>query len=220
MKERFVLTVKFISISLIIININCSNYAYTQSNDNIFIGREIILEKDNAKIPSTLAGDLQTGAYFAKLGFQYSKQGDYEAARQLFQMAIRLQPNLTVAHAGLGFVFLQQNAFKKAIVAYQQAIQINPDSIQVYKDLGLAYIKYEQYDAAIQTYRRVIQLSPNSADLYRALGSTYMTLGGFDEAKVVYQEALKLEPNMAEVHDNHNLHAFCDVRAFLHFSAN
>ena len=174
MQEIFVLATKFISISLVIVNMNCVNYAYTQSDNNSFIGREIILEKDNTEELSTLAEDLQTGAYFAKLGFQYSKQGDYDTARRSFQTAIRLQPNLTVAHAGLGFVFLQQNVFKEAIAAYQKAIQINPDSIQIYKDLGLAYTKYEQYDEAIQTYKRAIQLFPKSADLHRTLGSTYM----------------------------------------------
>jgi len=192
MQEIFVLTTKFISISLVIVNMNCVNYAYTQSDNNSFIGEEL----------STLAEDLQTGAYFAKLGFQYSKQGDYGAAQRSFQTAIRLQPNLTVAHAGLGFVFLQQNIFKEAIAAYQKAIQINPDFIQIYKDLGLAYTKYEQYDEAIQTYKRAIQLFPKSADLHRTLGSTYMILGGFHKAKLAYRKSLELEPNVAAVHDN------------------
>ena len=80
MQEIFVLTAKFISISLVIVNMNCANYAYTQSDDNSLIGREIVLEKDNVEKLLPLAEDLQTGAYFAKLGFQYSKQGDYDAA--------------------------------------------------------------------------------------------------------------------------------------------
>ena len=183
--------VKFIFISLVTINMDCGNYAYPPGNDHIspIKGRPIEEEIVWCQEASDLGYGPQAGAdFFARLGFQYAKQGDYKIARQSFQTAIKRQPDLPVAYASLVSVFLPQNAFKEAIVTYPQVIQMNPDSSQAYKDLGFAYLKDAQYEAAAQTYRRIIQLWPNSADSYHALGSTYMVLGWFSEAKTVYQK--------------------------------
>ena len=100
---------------------DCGNYACPPGNDYIspIKGRPIEEEIVWCQEASDLGHGPQAGAdFFARLGFQYAKQGDYKIARQSFQTAIKRQPDLPVVYASLVSVFLPKNAFKEAIVTY------------------------------------------------------------------------------------------------------
>jgi tetratricopeptide (TPR) repeat protein len=97
------------------------------------------------------------------------RQGDYNAAYQLFQQAIERDPTDAMAHYDLGALYQAQHRDTSALAEYALALQRVPDLVP-------AIFNQATIDAARDAplaaflYRKIISIQPNSPTAYLNLG--------------------------------------------------
>jgi serine/threonine-protein kinase len=124
-----------------------------------------------------------------------------QSAVDLYEQALRKDPNFALAYAGVADASLimyheKKDSFwsQKALAAAQQAERLNDNLPEVHFSLGNVYTASGKGAEAVSELRRALQLAPNSDDGYRGLGKAYMALGQKDLALEAYQKAIDLNP--------------------------
>ncbi len=171
------------------------------------------------------------------LGNKRQQANDLNVAREYYQQAIVLNPNLVEAHYHLG-TLLQKKAdsWEQAICCYQTVLKLQPNFVLA--DLGISNVLYAQgklspeqqvksalqnnnvasqyfqasnLKLAIEYYRQGILLNPNLAEAHYGLGLSLHRQGKNNLAESIscYQQALVLKPDfvLAKVALANALHA-------------
>ena len=130
-----------------------------------------------------------------------------ERAVQLFQQAIRRDPQFVLAHAALGDAFWERYQATKeaqwterAMTSILEALRLDPDQPQVRVSLARIYQGTGRNDAAIKELERVLPLQPNSDEVRRLLGTMLETSGQTPGAIDQYRRAIELRPNYWQNH--------------------
>lgn len=93
----------------------------------------------------------------------------WQAARQTLQTAIRLDPNLSVAHARLAYCWWRENKLDEAAVCYRRAIELDTKNAPAYAGLGvvrlsqyLAQPEHEDYlNEAVECWHTSLEINPD-----------------------------------------------------------
>lgn len=131
---------------------------------------------------------------------------DNEAAIDLLEQAVKLDPDFAVARAALArgyrnrtFLFNPRdtNSLERANYEAQKARDLDPELAEAHLELG--YLQWTlqnhyQHEAAITEIRRALELNPNLAEAHHQLGNIYNHIGLLDRAKAEIDEAIKLDP--------------------------
>lgn len=131
-------------------------------------------------------------------GIEQFKAGKHEAAIELFNRAIALQPTFAKAFYNLGTVYYALKEFEKAAPAFQRAIEILPSYTGAYNQLGMTYVKTSQYEKALVVLKEAIRQNPNNAIFYYNLGYLYMQWGKFKAAAAELEKSRRLQPDKPE----------------------
>ena len=129
---------------------------------------------------------------------------DFNAAQELFQRAIDLDPNYSEAWAGLGWSYLRKNELcdlderpelvEKGLAAGKKAVELDDHSSIAHYLLGYAYVWAEQFQAAISEVEISLQLNPFNAQAQRGLGNRLDLVGRTAEGISKMEQALQLSP--------------------------
>ncbi|KAL3920249.1 MAG: hypothetical protein SGPRY_005323 [Prymnesium sp.] len=152
-------------------------------------------------------------------------EGDLEAAKKYFRLAIHAKPDFAYAYYRLGFVLQEQvearrerrqkdsgsNAIPhddsdkvdEPINLFRVAIDIDGQDEMAYEALGRALREAGRVDEANQTYYAAMQMNPKSAQAYWGLGKVaQMTVDEFDsdpedpnDPSHFFEIAAKLRPD-------------------------
>ena len=77
----------------------------------------------------------------------------YKEEIESYKQAIRIDPDLAMAHFNLGNTHGKLGMYKEAIKSYKQAIRINPDDAEAHFFLGYTYYVYlNDRDSALVQY--------------------------------------------------------------------
>jgi len=114
----------------------------------------------------TFSKDKDAEEYMVK-GERYFGTKDYDKAFEMYQKALKKDPNLYEAALWSGDAMLQKGEFDKAETWYQKAIQINPLRETAYRYSATPLMKQQKYDAARERYVEAYITEPYNA---RALG--------------------------------------------------
>jgi tetratricopeptide (TPR) repeat protein len=138
--------------------------------------------------------------------FFWSKryEGGLKIARECFEEAIRIDPNLALAHAGLadtysflGFYCLvrPRDAFAIARTSVEQALALDEGLAEAHTSLGLLKLGGDwDWHAAVRAFRRAIEIDPTHAPARIYLSWTLVLLGRFDEAQEEAERAQDIDP--------------------------
>ena len=142
------------------------------------------------------------GKYHAGLQIK----AEIEAAIELLERAVAIDPSFALAHAELSHEYRTKAfAFKpeekeweeKAFVAAEKALLLDPDLAQAHVARGLllwTHSNHFPHERAIEEYRRALSLNPNLDEAHHQLASVYNHIGLLDKAEEEIQKAVAINP--------------------------
>jgi len=149
----------------------------------------------------------------------YALKGDIESAIQLYEQAVKLDPNFTLAWAYLS-IAQRQSVFKdidsgplqraRAKDSLDHAVALDPNLPEVHLARG-----YNEQDdtRALAEFRQAERGLPNSADVLEAIARRQRALGHWDEAVANLRRAIDLNPRSIRASNNLAL-TYCAMRRF------
>jgi tetratricopeptide (TPR) repeat protein len=146
--------------------------------------REIL--PDNMMIISTLALTLD-------------HSGRWSEARQMYEAALKLDPNNGIAMNNLAFLMAEHNGdLDDALTKGTKAKQLLPNTPEVADTLGWIYLKKNLSDNAIEIFKDLVQRAPNQSTFRYHLGMALSQKGDKPKAIKELNDALKYNPPKEE----------------------
>jgi serine/threonine protein kinase/Tfp pilus assembly protein PilF len=137
--------------------------------------------------PNSAAAHVLLGLY------QHRYEWKWKQAKAHFDEALRLDPDLTMAHHQYGFSLVLQRQFDEGIHHLQQALAHDPDSARIHTDLALAYLYQQEWDASERELREALANDPQFFPALWARGALHMHQGKLSQARDELEAALELD---------------------------
>jgi DNA-binding winged helix-turn-helix (wHTH) protein/tetratricopeptide (TPR) repeat protein len=118
---------------------------------------------------------------------------DWSGAEKEFRKALRLNPDLFLAHQRFGSYLQFMGRFEEANQHYETALELDPFSLQVNINLATTYYLRSEYDRAIEHLKTTSELEPNYMPTLFVLGCVFIQEGRLDEAIAQFQQIYKLD---------------------------
>ncbi len=118
---------------------------------------------------------------------------DWIGAEKEFRKALRLNPDLFLAHQRFGSYLQFMGRFEEANRHYEMALDLDPFSLQVNINLATTYYLRSEYDRAIRLLKTTSELEPNYMPTLFVLGCVYIQQGRLDDAIEQFQQIYKLD---------------------------
>ena len=112
----------------------------------------------------------------------------------LFQHALSVQENNSLAHGCLGTTLIQQQNPEQAEKHLTRALELNPRYPEVLNDLGTILMDAGKYQEAIMHFSNAINLNPNYPEAHNNLALTFTYMNRFPEGIEHYKIAISLNP--------------------------
>ncbi len=132
---------------------------------------------------------------------RFERAENLDVALELFQRAIRLDPDYRLAHAAIAETYWRKYEATKdaawverARESGQTALRLSPALAQVRVTLGLMAIGTGRYEEAITELTAALTQDPANADAYRELGRAYDALGDTVRAETTFKTAIGARP--------------------------
>lgn len=159
-----------------------------------FVGRDILLR-------SATATTLVALAVLTQHQVAYWKNGE-----TLFQHAVNVEPNNTLAHANLGAGLMQSGRRVEAEQHLREALRLAGEAadkmVGAHLALGMLLTDEGRYDEAILNYRKAVARHPDDAKAHLLLGIALHRIGALDGAIEEFHAAAKLQPDLVEAYNN------------------
>ena len=131
-------------------------------------------------------------------------KADMTNARELFEKAIKLDPQYFAAWTMLGWTHWndarsgwsesREKSFKMSMDAAEKALSLSPDDSSAHALLGSLYLLQREHDKAIPEGRKAIALAPSIAEHYAILAISTYYAGEFEETVALTKQAMRLHP--------------------------
>ena len=124
-------------------------------------------------------------------------------ARELFNKAIKLDPDFAAAYAEKSFTYFSSfimpmsrdpKVVKGALKAAERAVELDDTLPLAYARLSWAYFATRQHAKAITAARRAVALGPNDAEANVQLGNILNWSGKPEEGKQYIERAIRMNP--------------------------
>ncbi|MGB7437682.1 MAG: protein kinase [Candidatus Acidiferrum sp.] len=144
-----------------------------------------------------------TQAYDAYLrGRSYARREtlpDLQFAMQMFDLAILLDADFALAHAGIGHACAMIHGWHdpnprwidKGLASCERALQLDPHLAEVLVARGLLYYVQKKYGEAIEYARMAIERKPDCPGAYNVLARSYFASGRLKEIAALVERALE-----------------------------
>ncbi len=137
-----------------------------------------------------------------RLGLIAFQTGRNDAAIDLIQKAIAVQPNDGAYHLNLANALRRRGDLDSAMASYRTAIQVRPDLFEAHHNLGKLLREQGKLDEAAAVLHRALDINPNLAEIHNALGLVYRQQSRLSDAAAAYTRALELRPDVPGVLNN------------------
>lgn len=88
--------------------------------------------------------------------------GNYPKAKEYFEKAIALNPELYIAYNGLGMTLVKMNRYSNANIAFAAAHSIAPASSEILNNLGLSFEYLGKDEDALASYQKATEKNPDN----------------------------------------------------------
>lgn len=118
---------------------------------------------------------------------------DWYGAEHEFRKALKLNPDLVLAHQRFGSYLTFMGRFEESNRHYETALDLDPFSLQINMNLATTYYLRGEYERAIKHLNKTTELEPNYMPTLFVLGCVYIQQGRLDEAIEQFQSIYKLD---------------------------
>jgi serine/threonine protein kinase/Flp pilus assembly protein TadD len=132
-------------------------------------------------------------------GRSYARRESLEFALQMYEQAIRLDPNFALAHAGVayicGIIYEVREHDPKWVdrgdAACNRAMELDPNLPEALVARARILYSQQKHDEAIDLAHGAIAIKPDCEGVYNILGRAYFASGRFDEAAALIEKAIE-----------------------------
>jgi len=135
----------------------------------------------------------------------WKQVGYWHNSFTLFDHALDVTKNNSVAYTNLGYSFNRLGNQKQAILDYDRAIKINTNNVEAYTNRGFSYAALGNQNQAIEDYNAAIEIKPDIAEIYFNRGNAYAALGDQKQAIIDYDKAIEINPEYAAAFFNRGI---------------
>ncbi len=134
------------------------------------------------------------------LGQANAQMGDFDAAIEALERALRLKPGVAEANATLGVIYLKQGRLPEAKKALRAELAGHPADLQSQQNLAVVLDQEQRPEEAIPLLRGLLRSKPDQADARYLLGKILLAHGSAAEAAEHLEAAVRLAPEDASAH--------------------
>ncbi len=130
------------------------------------------------------------------LGNAYLEYKDnYQAAYEMYQKAIQVNPGKEVTFGNLAILFGRVEEPDWEIPRLEKVLKLRPDNYAFNYELGRLYGRYKQdIPRAIKYLEKAAHIKPNRFNAHKDLGVAYGIAGNFNESEIHLKKALDFNP--------------------------
>jgi len=122
--------------------------------------------------PASAPGADEALEWYLK-GNALSRQGNYAAATEAYEQAIRINPRATGPFYNLGLAYKHLRQYERAAAALEAALQLEPENLNIQLALGNVYNLMDRWEEAIAHLNYVVHREPDNAEAHGNLGWAY-----------------------------------------------
>lgn len=129
-----------------------------------------------------------------------------ESAIKMFEHALSIDPNYSLAHVALAEAFTYQYMFYdgdqkwlgKIISSNEKALELNPDLIETEITKGMVFYHQKRFDDARRTFENFVKQNDESYIAYHWLGLVATVTGNHSDALEHFNRAAEIKPYSEE----------------------
>jgi superkiller protein 3 len=168
-------------------------YSYYKRNDL----HTVLYEVEQKAV----ATDNKDAVALAHLGFGYMARSMREPqfldeAQKVFEKALEIDKNLSIAHTGLGLVYYERRMMPRAKGHFVAALRDNPNDLMALERLGdITMVDEKRPQQALEFFEQLQQRAPDYPDGYWYVGSAYYDMQQYEKTLSNLQKCEELDPN-------------------------
>jgi superkiller protein 3 len=128
------------------------------------------------------------------IGLVFLEKGQPDKAAQEFDLALKLNPQSSLAYGGKGDAYLQMGEVASAIAAYRKSLTLQ-ENVPLRAQLGALLLQTGDLEGAARELGAAVQADPVNAPYREQLGKVLYRLGHLDESMQQYQSILDVDAN-------------------------
>lgn len=152
--------------------------------------------------PECAVGDPQPGGDYQALiakGNQEYQNGNYSAANDLFERALKVKPGDWFAYNRIGHSLRSMRKFDEAIKYFDKSNALH-ESWGTHQGLAFCYSNKKDFVTALVHAKRTVEMAPKEWKAYNCIGQIYYYSGSYDDALGSFRKA----NSIAEKAENYN----------------
>lgn len=118
-----------------------------------------------------------------------------DQARELYEQALRLDPEHADACVNLGNVYYKLEDMQKALELYKRAVVLEPDNAEANYNVGYCFLHQGEHVTAIRFFERAIENDGEFADAYYNLAISLERIGCVSRSIHNFKKYVELEPD-------------------------
>ncbi len=127
----------------------------------------------------------------------------YQKSLALFETALQLDPEFTIAWANHSFPAYYLQQYQTALQSCNRALELDPENQEdmnevIYTNRGCILLQLQNPTAALQDFTSALTLAPHLDEAYIGKGTALFQLGRYSEANDSFSQALSLNHPLAQ----------------------
>jgi len=114
----------------------------------------------------------------------------YDQAEQSLQQALRLAPNLALAHRSISMIYMVKKSYKQAQKHLTKTIELGVADAQVFGQLAYVNLQLNQSASAVAGYQYALFLEPSNQQWRQGLLYALLNSQAYDQAQALLEEML------------------------------
>jgi adenylate cyclase len=164
----------------------------------------VLTEREEARFLKPSTANMEAYEFYLrgrKLYHKWTRQS-VEFARQMFERAVKIDPDFAAAWAGLANAFVDlfrwgRNAqdLQAAQRASEQALRLNPNSAEAHVSVGQALAIQRRFSEAATAFERAIKEDPTLFEAYYLYARMLFESGEVEKAVKLFENAQRVRPD-------------------------